>query len=361
MLWNADWTYECVFSPSFGLSPVTNSRGSMRLCCCVEGVDASVLEYLCYHVLFIQRFPEAKCFAWQAVNFWGYRLRCIARSEDKGGPILNVWLEIVASFVVDAGICIVCDSVKHLKNAWYVQCRQRGPPMQSQFSFSCYLPWPWNKARNLAFVDYKIAWLTVLIWLHDCGHLIIAVWCRSRWHRTTAGLFFTSRILILTALYIYKFPTKPLMVATSCLACVCVCVYVRFVVLLWCCILFKSDNHPLCETYWDWKSYGLTLDAHVQQILCCCEVQLLQVMFHIVHMHWRVQNMCCRAYGVWIMRVILGNHGISNAFFSDPETGIFFQNGQKHNGTHFCVPKGASGNWFKYIVIYFLYLNIYIY
>ena len=180
MLWNADWTYECVFSPSFDLSPVTNSRGSMRLCCCVEGVDASVLDFLCYHVLFIQRFPAAKCFAWQAVNFWGYRLRCIARSEDKVGPMLNVWLEIVASFVVDAGICIVCDSVKHLKNAWYVQCRQRGPPMQSQFSFSCYLPWPWNKARNLAFVDYKIAWLTVLIWLHDCGHLIIAVWCRSR-------------------------------------------------------------------------------------------------------------------------------------------------------------------------------------
>ena len=110
----------------------------------------------------------------------------------------------------------------------------------------------------------------------------------------------------------------------------------RFVVLLWCCILFKSDNHPLCETYWDWKSHGLTLDAHVQQILCCCEVQLLQVMFHIVHMHWRVQNMCCRAYGVWIMRVILGNHGTSNTFFFRPRNGHLF-------------PKRAEIQWYTFL------------
>ena len=148
---------------------------------------------------------------------------CIARSEDKVGPMLNVWLEIVASFVVDAGICIVCDSVKHLKKCMICTVQAERTTNAEPISFSCYLPWPWNKARNLAFVDYKIAWLTVLIWLHDCGHLIIAVWCRSRWHRTAAGLFFTSRILILTVLYIYKLPTKPLMVATSCLACVCVC------------------------------------------------------------------------------------------------------------------------------------------
>lgn len=54
-----------------------------------------------------------------------------------------------------------------------------------------------------------------------CGVMPIKMW-----HRTTAGWFFTSRILILTVLYIlyiYKLPTKPLMVATSCLACVCVC------------------------------------------------------------------------------------------------------------------------------------------
>ena len=39
-----------------------------------------------------------------------------------------------------------------------------------------------------------------------------------------------------------------------------------------------------------------------------------------------------------------GTTELRTLFFSDPETGIFFQNGQKYNGTHFCVPKGASGN-----------------
>ena len=47
-----------------------------------------------------------------------------------------------------------------------------------------------------------------------------------------------------------------------------------------------------------------------------------------------------------------GTTELRTLFFSDPETGIFFQNGQKYNGTHFCVPKGASGVLYLIVLLF---------
>ena len=65
--------------------------------------------------------------------------------------------------------------------------------------------------------------------------------------------------------------------------------------------------------------------------------------FCYAYMHWHEKNMSDRACGERIKLTTMRNHRIPDTYFQTPKRAHFFANGQKTNGTLFCVPMGGSG------------------